>query len=721
VDDDGSEVEPLYSVPTHLKEGGSVGVIPTRVLFLCIAAAVVGGGPAVIAYTEYDIGLAVLVGFVPLLVLLPFMAWWQDPPPEWGLSQLLLWPFKRKTLGPQHIRSTRSLRIERGVIFTDDGSECRAILALPTVNLEHASIGAKRRHRRQLGALLDGLSTHQVQVVVRGIPLPKFDALDRMRLHRNPIARKVADWLAGHYKQKEAVDRPRYLVVPASDEATLRDRVDSIVRSLRQINMEPEQLTNEDELRDLVNDWWTWRPHPVRFGAEHVRVHADCLELDGEWAQVYALGRTASSIVTNWWARILDGDLAVDATMNLAQQSLWWAKTKLDMKINDLSTSGLTPGRSIALEQARKLRFSLEGGTRPWDAEILFVIRGHDRATMDQRARRFKQQISDLDAQVRLLRWEQLEGFEKAQPLALGTMPYRQIRTETGTIARTTPLAASTMQVAGGVPFGFAGSSPILFTLRRPRRVLHMGWYGVPNAGKGFGLRMLLARRHFSERLRLFLWDNDASHHEYSGRFCEFLGGHAEHFTSLEHVRDFEIDPLWQVVAFDVTQLPEEQVGEAFMLVKQKVEEHCLAFKGPAAFVVDEATDIAEHPDPRGAAALSNAVTHWRKFGIECHVVTQRVSDWMGTHTGRKVQGSLAAKWYGQMEPTELADVASKLGLSQDERDRIESAGIGQGLLVAFGRRVWADLFEHGSPDEYEAYQTDPPESILPMTRSAVA
>ena len=55
----------------------------------------------------------------------------------------------------------------------------------------------------------------------------------------------------------------------------------------------------------------------------------------------------------------------------------------------------------------------------------------------------------------------------------------------------------------------------------------------------------------------------------------------------------------------------------------------------------------------------------------------------------------------------ELYEIAPSLGISPEERDRIEKAGQGEGLLVTTGRRVWVNLYGHTSPGEFAMANTD--------------
>ena len=716
------DIEPLYSVPTHLKSHGTIGPFPDRTFYVALGAFVLAGGVAYGGYLRWG-WWGCLLGLIPIFIALPFAAWFMDPPPEHGLGKWLRFRFVRKTLQPQHIASLRDLRIDGGVVYVGEGNECRAILQPPTINLDLASTATKRRHRRLYGALLDGQSQYPFQIVLRAEAQSRISAIERMRLHRNPFSRKLADWLEAHHEKKQTIDRRRYIVIPAHDPEILQDRVERITESLKQAGMEPSRLTDPADIRDLLNRWWTWRPHEERLGPERIDRRANELQVDGEWVRVYALGKMPPRIQTGWMRQMLDSDLPCDVSMTFEQKDLALARWRLEMRANDLMTSTLSAGRKIALEQVQALLTGFEGTTRPWDWQCLLTVRATTQKELDRRSGRLEQMIADsgTGAKIRRLTWEQYEGMVSAQPLCLERMPNRSIYTETGTLARSTPFGASTLQMLDGVPWGFSGAASILLTTRGMRTGHHFGWFGTTGSGKGFGVRAYLTRRHFADRLRLMVWDADEAQNEYAGRWCTFMQGIRLIPETLEDMVKLELDPLWQIVVLDATKLPEPDRSRAFALWKTKVQAHVLAFPGDTAFVVDEATTIAEYVDQSGALALGDAVQRWRKMGLEVHVLTQRVSDWFGTRLGSKIQGNLAVKWYGAQEDSEVYDVAQKVKLSAEERDRVSSAGIGQGLLVAFGRRVWSDLYDHASPDEYAAYHTDPPDKVEMINRRDAA
>jgi len=69
-------------------------------------------------------------------------------------------------------------------------------------------------------------------------------------------------------------------------------------------------------------------------------------------------------------------------------------------------------------------------------------------------------------------------------------------------------------------------------------------------------------------------------------------------------------------------------------------------------------------------------------------------------------------------DPRELYEIAPSLGLSPEERERIEKAGQGEGLQVTTGRRVWVNLYGHTSPDENAIATTDVVDDVVEDRRN---
>ena len=144
------------------------------------------------------------------------------------------------------------------------------------------------------------------------------------------------------------------------------------------------------------------------------------LVADGEYVRAFDLGKLPPTIVTDWAAPLLDGDLPLDVSIDVEPLDLAWAKLQLDTRRNALESSAPTPGRTVALEQIAGLRMAYERRrTLPMRMTCTLVVRAPDRATLERRTKRLRQRVKDLGAEVRLLRWEQRAGW-------LGVAPFRR-------------------------------------------------------------------------------------------------------------------------------------------------------------------------------------------------------------------------------------------------------------------------------------------------------
>jgi hypothetical protein len=493
-------------------------------------------------------------------------------------------------------------------------------------------------------------------------------------------------------------------VVPAEDLETLGDRCTSLEASMRRIGLPLERVADP---RDALGGFLT--PRPLRFGPAVVDVsRSDRLVVDGEYVSAFDLGKLPPTIMTDWAAPLLDGDLPLDMSMDIEPLDLTWAKLTLDRRRNALETSSPTPARQVALEQIAGLRMAYERRqTLPMRMTVTVVVRAPFEGTLRHRTRRLRQRAKDLGAELRLLRWEQRAGWLSVVPIRRRPLPRRGLPVETGTVARTYPFSAGTLATEGGVPFGVAASAPVTFTTAAAaNKNRHMCWYGTSGAGKGYSLRVLLSRERFANGLRIYGIDQDEQQ-EYAGRFCEYLDGRRVPIRTLDDAEQFVFSEIHSpdVVIWDLHESDERDRGAIFAALKSKLVDHLLAVPGRAAFIVDEAVTVTE--DELGARTLGDLVRRGRHWGLEVHVLTQRVTDWFDTRIGRTIQSVAASKWFGQLEPRELYEIAPSLGLSPEERDRIERAGQGEGLLVTAGRRVWVNLYGHTSPGEYAMANTD--------------
>jgi hypothetical protein len=703
----GDELELPYAVPTHLEASESIGPIPHR-LWAVGLGAWMGSTMLLNSFQPTDELTHAVMQWGPLIALAPFGAWWLKPPPEHGLMTSLRHAFRPRLLDPDKLGAYQRMRIDDGALFVGGGEACLTVWRLPTVNLDVASVAAKRRHRAQWGAFLDGLG-HEVTIVIRARRMRRLQAIYEVFEHGSEEARALARWLQGHLGDRPLIARDRLLVIPAPDRATLQSRCADIRSSLGQFDWRAIEPESDNDLEQLVNSFWPLRPGIERLGPAMVQRKQRELIVDGEYVRLFALRDFPAMITTDWWSHLIDGDLPLDIAMDIRPRDVGEGKLHLDRREIGLSTSRYSREREVALEQVRALAMALERGqVKPFDVALTLAVRASTRTELDQLDRRLRQRMRDHgNGKVHLLTWEQWEGLERVAPLGRLPLPRRSRRVESGTLARTTPLSSATLQLEGGVPLGQAGSAPCLFWTRAGQKNAHMAVYGGSGAGKGYLMRVYHSRKAFQHDVSIWIIDSDEQH-EYAGRFCEYLHGQSPVIRCAQDVDHVSITRRSRVVVWDLSACADSEYGPAFVKICDRLIEYVGAHQAPTDFLVDEAVNIL-----RSAAAtqrLNDLIQRGRHWGIGVNVVTQLPSDWFGSHLGRRVHGLVDSWWCGQQNPAEVDAVASVLRLTGEEKSKLEAATSGVGLLATFNgtRRAWLDLFDKVSPDEHAMAHTTP-------------
>jgi hypothetical protein len=708
VDAAGDELEVPYPVPDHLEAHESIGPIPHRLWVIGLAGWVSSTMLLAALPPGASETMHALAQWGPALVLLPFVPWWLKPPPEHGLAAWLRHQSRPRLLDPDRLAGYQRMRVDDGAFFPDQGERCLTIWRLPTVNLDVASVAAKRRHRAQWGAFLDGLG-HEVTIVIRARRLRRMQAIYEVFEHGSDEAKALARWLHGHLGDRPLIARDRLLVIPAPDRATLRSRCTDIRSSMHQFDWQPIEPESDHDLEQLVNATWPMRPALERIGPAMVERKSHELIVDGEYVRSFAMGGFPATILTDWWSHLTDGDLPVDLALRIDPKDVRAAKNHLDRREIALATSRQTRERDVALEQVRGLAMAMERSqVKPFDVACTLAIRATTRAELEQLERRLRQRMRDRgNAKLQRLDWEEWEGLEQIAPLGRYPLTRRTKRVETGTLARTTALSSATLQLEGGVALGEAGNAPCLFWTRAGQKNAHIAVYGGSGAGKGFLMRVLHARKLFQHDVSVWAIDSDEQH-EYSGRFCAYLHGQAPRITCADDVEDVPITRRSRVVVWDLSECPDSEYGEAFARIADRLIEYVEQHQAPTDFLIDEAVNVLR--SERAAARLNDLIQRGRHWGVGVNVVTQLPSDWFGSHLGRRVHGLVDSWWCGQQNGAEVDAVASVLRLTVEEKAKIEAATSGTGLLATNNgtRRVWLDLFDKVSPDEHAMAHTTP-------------
>lgn len=170
-----------------------------------------------------------------------------------------------------------------------------------------------------------------------------------------------------------------------------------------------------------------------------------------------------------------------------------------------------------------------------------------------------------------------------------------------------------------------------------------MCWHGTSGLGKGYTLRVLLSRERFANGLRIYGVDQDEQQ-EYAGRFCDYLHGSRAIIRTQDDAEAFSFDQVLNPngVIWDLHESDERDRGVIFALLKTHLGALLLAGPGRAAFIVDEVVTVTE--DDVGARTLGDLVRRGRLFGLEVHVLTQLVTDWLDTRIGRTIQSVAASR-----------------------------------------------------------------------------
>jgi len=201
----GEELEPPYAVPTHLEASESIGPIPHRLWTVGLGAWIASSLLLADLHPIDELTRAI-AQWGPLLGLAPFGAWWLHPPPEHGLIMALRHLVRPRLLDPDKLHGYQRMRVENGALYTSTSEACLTVWRLPTVNLDVASVAAKRRHRGQWGAFLDGLG-HDMTIIIRARRLRRLQAVYEVFEHGSDEARALAKWLHGHLGDRPLIAR----------------------------------------------------------------------------------------------------------------------------------------------------------------------------------------------------------------------------------------------------------------------------------------------------------------------------------------------------------------------------------------------------------------------------------------------------------------------------------------------------------------------------------
>ena len=112
------DLEKTYTVPGHLTTGETIGPIPGRLFYSCLIAIVFAPLLGLAGYTTWGWPVAIGLGLIVVVVVLPFGMWWLKPPFEHGLLAWLMYRPRPRLRSRSRSRSRPRPRSRLGISCT---------------------------------------------------------------------------------------------------------------------------------------------------------------------------------------------------------------------------------------------------------------------------------------------------------------------------------------------------------------------------------------------------------------------------------------------------------------------------------------------------------------------------------------------------------------------------------------------------------------------------
>ena len=711
-----------HQVPTHLDLPDGVGKLTTRQMFLLGGTAMILA-PAVALITP-PVGPALgdllrtmgpalqwLIdpGQLPLLptvsttatlaaagvVALPF-----NPPVEHGLVQWVRHRLHSRLMGPEVVDDLIGHpKVERDLARVHD--KYVAMWEMPSVSMRLDSDSARNVARARWAAFLDGLPC-PIQTMVRCTPVDLKAVLRAMAKHPNANGARTAGHLMGSTAAGGEVQRRRLLSIHADNESVARRWATDIEGGLARATLRGRRLEG-DELADAIHAGWSAKPRRKgRIGPNTLRVEADGLNADGQWIATQVLQRWPGAVMIDFLSPLYDGDEPIDVTQCIRPVDKTTITRKLRDRLSRLESTTQTRERKLAIKQLDDTLDQLMQNTeRIFDVDILTLVRAETRASMDGQVRDVLQTVDEIGGQAARLRWEHPDGVVAANGTGEVRLLRRNHLVDTSSISRAFPWGATELALQGGVPWGV--------TLFGNRRVVwspwarplvpnpHLAMYCTSGGGKGFGVKVLLARGIFAGLWdEVFLTDQaeESADGEY-GRFARYVGGVVRKLYKdtwqqdlAAALADIPNGRLSSAVVLNTAELGQEARQRAMAAFKRAIFLRAAKHRARRMFVADE---INTYSDERGEAGkevayeLEDAWRRGRHLDIACASLTQRPVDALASRLGGVIQSISATQWYGMQNPGEISDVAKRLRWTDEQQDAIARFGQGDGLLIVAG------------------------------------
>ena len=718
-------------MPTHLDEPDAIGPITARQL-MYVAGAGLYVGPALAALLG-SVGphIGVAVPFVSanltagqagimlasIAAATPF-AFSGEPPLEHGLLSWARYQSNPRVLGVEDAAAVVGVKsIDGSLARADSGPELRALWELPSVNTRLADGSMLEVLRERYAEFLNAIG-FPFQLVVRSMPIDSDALLATLSRSSEPKTRRLANWLRPLLAGRGLVERRRYLALSAEDHSQLEDRIEAIEQGLsgmelpgRRVGIDENGQPTE-ELAQLVHSGWTRERYRSggRAGPIGMRIEPHALRSDRVWHSVVAVSRWPHAIDDDWLRRLVAGPLPLDVVWHVRPVDAADAQKTLNNRLRKWESSSRSVGRSVAIEDAERLREALERGTeRAWDVDLLIVGRGSSQVEARTLVRKATRMLAEQSAKAQELRWEQAAAVASSQPLADNRLLNRSRRVDTSSLARTYPFGGAELVLEGGIPIGETkeGARPVVWTpYRRPLLPnAHLLVIAPTGGGKGVLVKVTYSRLYFAGVLQqIDVVDQDSEHGggEY-GRFADFCGGQVHYIEEPDDVDRYALLPRHDVVVWNLANVKFADRPEAFARIKRYRWQASAGGRIRAALIVDEVWWFLR--DQVSGIEVEDVIRKGRHVKLSGVFMTQRASDCLKSDNGSVLLSQASSQWFGMMAPAELSSVAGPLELSSAAQATIRRFRQGDGLMIAGPYQVAMRVIP--TPEELEMAETD--------------
>ncbi|RLI91993.1 MAG: hypothetical protein DRO65_00635 [Candidatus Altiarchaeales archaeon] len=161
-------------------------------------------------------------------------------------------------------------------------------------------------------------------------------------------------------------------------------------------------------------------------------------------------------------------------------------------------------------------------------------------------------------------------------------------------------------------------------------------------------------------------------------------------------------------ITFDIRDIPDVGKPALMFLILEYIYNQMKRSRKRKILVIDEAWTVLSAGEE--GEYILRIVKTCRKFNLSLVMITQDVEDVLTSRAGRAVLGNTATKLLLRQDPSVIKEVAERFNLSEKEQRFLQTARVGQALLIAERMRVPIKI--QASPEEHRVITTKPDELL---------